>query len=274
MTEDAAAVARHGDSTGARHPARLIRPLRVTTTGRSADAASDAADLADEVARVARGGTRAAVLGINDGLVTNICLVLGLAGAHASPSAVRLAGFASLLAGALSMAAGEWVSVRSQADLYGSLLQRVSRLVSRNPRLVLGQLAQRLEEAGLGRATAQTASTELALDEQRFLAFTAQMVFGLSPDGGGSPLTAASTSLVYFAAGALIPVLPWCFVHGGLAVGLSIALTAVTGLVVGAVIARSSERSVPWGALRQVTIIVGAAAVTYGLGELFGSTIG
>jgi VIT1/CCC1 family predicted Fe2+/Mn2+ transporter len=171
------------------------------------------------------------------------------------------------------MAAGEWVSVRSQAELYGGLLIEVRRLVSRNPRLILDELSSHLEAAGLGRATAQTAATELTLDEDRFLAFTAQTVFGIDPKGLGSPMTAATTSLVYFAGGALVPLAPWFFVGGTFAEGLSIGLTALVGLLVGGVVARSSDRPVAAGALRQLAIIVAAAAVTFGIGRLVGSTV-
>jgi VIT1/CCC1 family predicted Fe2+/Mn2+ transporter len=255
-------------------PHQPARPLHTTATGRPIDPAVDAADLAGQVARVTRGGARAAVLGISDGLVTNICLILGMAGAHASPGTVRLAGFASLLAGALSMAAGEWVSVRSQAELYDGLLVKIRQLVTRNPRLMLDELSSRLEAAGFARATAQSAPAELALDEERFLAFTAQIVFGISPAGLGSPLTAATTSLAYFAGGALVPLAPWWFLHGVAAVSVSIALTALASVLVGAGIARSSDRSMSRGALRQLSIILAAAAVTYSIGKLFGSTVG
>lgn len=271
MTEDASAAALPAPG---RRPYRTARPLRTTATGRAADPALDAADLANQVAKVARGGARAAVLGISDGLVTNICLILGMAGAQASAGTVRLAGFASLLAGALSMAAGEWVSVRSQAELYDGLLVRIRQLVAHNPRLMLSELSARLEAAGFARATAQSAPAELALDEERFLAFTAQIVFGISPAGLGSPLTAATTSLAYFAGGALIPLAPWWFLHGTAAVVGSIVLTAIASVVVGAGIARSSDRSVVRGALRQLAIILVAAGVTYGIGQLFGSTVG
>jgi VIT1/CCC1 family predicted Fe2+/Mn2+ transporter len=250
-----------------------LRPLRVDASHQRSDPAQDAAELAAQVTRVARGGARAAVLGINDGLVTNVCLILGLAGAHSSATAVRLAGFASLLAGALSMAAGEWVSVRSQSELYAGLLPGVRQLVSRNPRLMLDQLSSHLEAVGFGRATAQTAAAELALDEERFLAFTAQMVFGISPGGLGSPLTAATTSLAYFAAGALVPLAPWFFTHGALAEGLSIGLTAIASVIVGGIIARLSDRPIALGALRQLGIVVAAAAITFGIGRLVGSTV-
>ncbi|MBL7492734.1 VIT1/CCC1 transporter family protein [Frankia sp. AgB1.9] len=275
MSEDAAATAVPSPATGHRpyRPYRPARPLHTTATGAPADPAADAAELAGQVAKVARGGARAAVLGISDGLVTNICLILGLAGAHASPSAVRLAGFASLLAGALSMAAGEWVSVRSQAELYDGLLAQIRRLVTHNPRLMLDELSSSLEAAGLARATAQSAPSELALDEERFLAFTAQIVFGISPAGLGSPLTAATTSLAYFAAGALVPLAPWWFLHGVPAVVVSIALTAAASVLVGAVVARSGGRPLRRGALRQLAIILVAAGVTYSIGKLFGSTV-
>ena len=213
------------------------------------------------------------MLGVNDGLVTNVCLILGLAGAGVSAHDVRLAGLASLLAGAFSMAAGEWVSVRSQAELYASLLVDVRRLVSRNPKLILDELASHLEEAGFGRATAQTAAAELTLDEDRFLTFSAQTLFGMSPSGLGSPLTAATTSLAYFAVGAFVPLAPWLFTSGTAAEVLSIGLTAVASVIVGGVVARSSSRPILRGALRQLAIVVAAAAVTYGVGRLIGATV-
>lgn len=249
------------------------RPMRVAIDRHAADPASDAAELTARVAQVARGGARAAVLGVNDGLVTNVCLILGLAGADASASSVRLAGFASLLAGCLSMAAGEWVSVRNQVELYKSLLGEVRRLVARNPKLVLEQLSSHLEATGFGRATAQTAAAELSLDEERFLDFTARALFGINIDELGSPLTAATTSLTYFAGGALVPLMPWFFTQGASAAALSIGLTALASLVFGGIVARFSDRPAMLGALRQLGIVVGAAAITFGVGRLFGTTV-
>src|SRR4051794_37837875 len=197
-------------------PYRVVsQPVRIPIERRATDPAADAADLTRRVAQVSRGAARAAVLGVSDGLVTNICLILGVAGAQASAGSVRLAGFASLIAGAFSMAAGEWVSVRSQVELYGGLIGELRRLVSRNPRLVLDEMASHLEAAGFGRETAQIASTELPLDEPRFLRFASTTLFGLNPDELGSPMVAAMTSLGLFAAGALVPLLPWFFTSGG-----------------------------------------------------------
>jgi hypothetical protein len=114
----------------AAHPRAV--PVRVDASG-GGDVRADTAALAARATQVARGGARAAVLGVSDGLVTNICLILGIAGAQASARDVRLAGIASLIAGAVSMAAGEWVSVRSQVELFRGVLDDLRRLVARNP---------------------------------------------------------------------------------------------------------------------------------------------
>lgn len=249
------------------HPAtRAIEP-------RVADGTSDAAALAARAALVSRGGARAAVLGANDGLVTNICLILAVAGASATAGSVRLAGFASLVAGAFSMAAGEWVSVRAQVELYQGLLDELRRLVTRNPKLVLGELSSHLEAAGFGRETAQAAATELPLDEPRFLRFAATTLFGVNPDELGSPITAAASSFVLFAIGASVPLVPWFITSGTTATALSVILTGAAGAVVGGYVSRSSGRPLHQGALRQLAIVVAAAAVTYAIGKLFGTAV-
>jgi VIT1/CCC1 family predicted Fe2+/Mn2+ transporter len=253
--------------------ARPVRPFRITVARRPSDSAEDAAEIESRIADVAKGGARAAVLGVNDGLVTNVCLILAVAGANASASSVRLAGFASLVAGALSMAAGEWVSVRSQVELYQGLLAEVQVLVARNPKFILNELSSKLEEAGFGRETAQTAAAELPLDETRFLDFTARTIFGINPSELGSPMNAGLTSLTYFAGGALVPLAPWFFIGGTRAIAISISLTALAGLFVGGVVARLSERPVVRGAARQLAIVVAAAAATYGIGHLFGAAV-
>jgi VIT1/CCC1 family predicted Fe2+/Mn2+ transporter len=235
---------------------------------------ADAMELEARITQVARGAARAAVLGVNDGLVSNVCLILAVAGADASRSSVRLAGFASLIAGALSMAAGEWISIRSQVELFEGILGRLRALVARHPGLILDQLTDRLEDAGIARDTAQRASTELPLDEPRFLRFCANALFGLNPDELGSPMTAALTSLVYFAAGALVPLIPWFLTEGTAAKLESVTLTAVASLAVGAVVGRSSDKPPIPAALRQLAIVVGASAVTYMIGNLFGTVVG
>jgi VIT1/CCC1 family predicted Fe2+/Mn2+ transporter len=252
---------------------RATTPARVGPSVPDVDRAADAAALARRAAQVTRGGARAAVLGVSDGLVTNVCLILGVAGADASASSVRLAGLASLLGGALSKAAGEWVSVRSQVELYTGLIGELRSLVARDPELILDEVTDRLEEAGFGRATAQLASTELPLDEPRFLHFTAANLFGIDPNELGSPMTAALSSLVLFALGAFVPLAPWLFAHGGGATLVSLALTVVASVAVGSVVSRLSDREWWRGAVRQLVIVAVSATVTYGIGKLFGATV-
>jgi VIT1/CCC1 family predicted Fe2+/Mn2+ transporter len=249
------------------HP--FIEPIEATV----ADDRRDAEELSAKVDAVTRGGVRAAVLGVNDGLVTNVCLILAVAGANASQSSVRLAGFASLVAGAFSMAAGEWVSVRSQVELYEGILAELRHLVVRNPRLVLGALTRELETAGLGTETAQRAATEIPLRGERFLSFTARTVFGLDPDELGSPRVAALSSLALFSVGALVPLLPWFAISGSAAIASSVVLTVIASVIVGGWVSRSSGNRVATGALRQLLIVIAASAVTYTIGKLFGTVV-
>lgn len=240
---------------------------------RVVDADRDAAELHARVRAVSRGAARAAVLGVNDGLVTNVCLILALAGASATSSNVRIAGFASLVAGAFSMAAGEWVSLRSQVELYEGILDELHGLVRRNPKLVLHELTTKLVNAGFAEDTAQRAATELPLNERRFVNFSARTIFGLDPDQLGSPTTAAISSLALFAFGAAVPLVPWFFTNGTAAVIASVIATAFASVVVGAYVSRTAARPIGRGALRQLLIVVAAAAVTYGIGKLFGTTV-
>src|SRR3954451_8667959 len=252
----------------------ISRPFKEPIEARVANPQADSDALRSKADQVAKGGARAAVLGVNDGLVSNLCLILGVAGASASRGSVRLAGFASLVAGAFSMAAGEWISVRAQVALYKGVLAELRRLVRRNPKLILDELAAHLEDSGFERSTARQAAGELPLDEQQFLQFSARTVFGVNTDQLGSPITAALSSFLFFAGGALVPLLPWFFYGGTVAVLTSSVLTAVAGLVVGAVVASLSDEPRATGAMRQVAIIVAASAVTYLVGKAFGTTVG
>ena len=260
-------------NSAAATPSAGDAPLAVPIDARVRDAADDSAALRRRAQQVSRGAARAAVLGVNDGLVSNLCLILGVAGAAASQGSVRIAGFASLVAGALSMAAGEWVSVRSQVELFEGVLGDLRRLIQRNPKLVLNELVQRLVEAGFDEGTAKLASTELPLHETRFMHFAAQTMFGVDPAELGSPVTAALSSLALFSGGALVPLAPWFFTSGTTGVVLSAAFTAIASLIVGAAIARSSGNNVARSALRQFGIVVAASLITYGIGKLFGTAI-
>lgn len=237
------------------------------------DGSADAKALRARTQSVNRGAARAAVLGVNDGLVTNLSLIIAMAGASAGQSAVRLAGFASLVAGAFSMAAGEWVSVRSQVELYQGILAELRNLVRRNPRLVLEQLTERLEEDGFATETAQQAATELPLDEGRFFDFAARTLFGITTDGLGSPRVAALSSLALFSVGALVPLVPWFITSGSAALWASIVLTALASVAVGGWITSSAGSGVVRGGARQLLIVVATASVTYLIGKIFGTVV-
>ena len=259
-------------SNGATAEAERSRRIRIAA--RPTSSTEDASELHRRAQQVSRGAARAAVLGVNDGLVTVLALILGLAGAHASVSAVRLAGFASLVAGAFSMAAGEWVSVRAQVELYQGVLGDLRTLLSRNPKLVLDTLEERLETFGFDTSTAQKATTEIALDDDLFLSFTARTVFGVNSDELGSPLTAAVSSLLLFSFGALVPLLPWFFTRGGAGVAWTVALTSFGAVAVGAYVSRTGGSQIWRGAVCQLVIVALAASITFGIGALVGTTVG
>ncbi len=254
-------------------PAGTNQPYTTTARPHVDDGASDARHLQERVTSVTRGAARAAVLGVNDGLVTNVCLILAVAGASSGVAEVRLAGLASLIAGAFSMAAGEWISVRSQVELFEGIVEEMHRLARRNPGLLLDELTSKLEDSGLATDTAQRVSTELPLESQRFIDFTARTVFGFDPDEVGSPTVAAVSSFGLFTVGAIVPLAPWFITSGAAAIAISVSATALASLIVGGWVSRSAGRSAVPGALRQLAIVLAASIVTYGIGNLFGTVV-
>lgn len=233
----------------------------------------DSALLSKRALEVQKGGARAAVLGINDGLVSVLCIVLGVAGATKSPSAVVLAGFAGLVAGAISMAAGEWISVTSQVELFSGVLTDVKRLVASDRQLLIEQLQADFAKSGVTSPTATKASKEIATDDSHLYNEYVSNVIGINPQELGSPWTAAISSFLLFTVGALTALVPWFFTHGTSAIILSIITTAIGGISVGAYVAKSSGNNIFKGSLRQLLIIILAAVVTYGVGHYFGTII-
>lgn len=229
--------------------------------------------LAKRSLQIQRGAARAAVLGVNDGLVSVLCIVLAVAGAGAEPSSVLLAGFAGLIAGAISMAAGEWISVRAQVELFTGILADVTSLMRLDRQLLVDQLAGGLVQDGHSADLAQKAAKEAAKSDRHLKEMYTQQVMGFNPKELGSPWIAALSSLLLFTLGALVPLMPWLFTQGTMAVWLSVALTGAGSLVVGGYISRSSGKSVFHGALRQLVIVALASAVTYGIGYLFGVSV-
>ena len=238
------------------------------------DRKKDSEILARRALQVQRGAARASVLGVNDGLVSTLCIVLAVAGAGASTGNVLLAGFAGLIAGAVSMAAGEWISVRAQVELFGGVIKDIKKLVASDKALLVDQVSESLAKTGHSPETAKLAASEIAKDDTHLTDVYTRQVMGFNPDELGSPWLAAGSSFALFTVGALAPLAPWFFTGGMLAVWLSIIFTGIGGLIVGGYISSSSGNNVVKGALRQLGIIILASAVTYGIGYLFGVTVG
>jgi vacuolar iron transporter family protein len=216
------------------------------------------------------GGARAAVLGAGDGLVTNVSLILGVAGASAGASTVRLAGVASLLAGSFSMAAGELVSVRAQQELEERELSVERQELADEPEAERRELAAMYRAQGVSAEDAETVARILSANDQVALDTHARLELGIDPGAPGAAGRAAIASFLSFAFGAILPLLPWFFTSGGAAVAASVVIGAVASLLLGAAIGWFAGRSVSRTALRQLAVAVVAAGVTYGVGAALG----
>jgi VIT1/CCC1 family predicted Fe2+/Mn2+ transporter len=219
------------------------------------------------------GGARAAVFGISDGLVTNVSLVLGVAGANPGASFVRLAGVAGLIAGSFSMAAGEYVSMTAQRELMERELEVERRALHRSPEGEAAELRGMYVRRGIDPAVASDMVNEVMQDPELALETHAREELGISTQHLGNPWQAAAASFVMFALGAFIPLAPWLFTSGTLAIVLSVVLSALASLAVGVVLARYTERPVIPSALRQLAVTVVAAGVTFGVGKAIGTGV-
>jgi VIT1/CCC1 family predicted Fe2+/Mn2+ transporter len=217
------------------------------------------------------GGARAAVFGISDGLVSNVALILGVAGAHPSAGAVRLAGVAGLIGGAFSMATGEYISMRAQSELMERELDVELRAILADPELERRELAAIYRDRGLDADLAEEMSVRMMRDPDLALETHAREELGFTPGDTGNPVEAAVASFVTFALGALLPLLPWLFTGGTTAVLWSVALGAIGSLAVGAALAVFTGKSWLWSAFRQLLISSAAAGVTYAVGHAIGS---
>ena len=221
--------------------------------------------------RDVQGGTaRAAVFGVSDGLVSNVGLILGVAGANPAPSIVRLAGLAGLVAGAISMAAGEYNSMRVQAELLERELELERIELRRNPEYETAELAEVYRSRGMAPEQARELAETVMSDPEVALEAHAREELGLDPEQLGSPLGAAAWSFASFSFGALVPLVPW-FVGSGLVATLASLVAAVAlAVAVGIAIARFTGRPALRTAARQVVFTVVPAALTYAVGALVG----
>jgi VIT1/CCC1 family predicted Fe2+/Mn2+ transporter len=218
---------------------------------------------------------RAAVLGANDGLVSNMSLVMGVAGADLSGNAILVTGFAGLLAGAISMALGEWISVQSSRELYAAQLRTEALEIEQVPEEEAEELALIYEARGLSEEQARGLAARIMADEATALQTLARDELGIDPEElGGSAWEAAITSFVLFAIGAIIPVAPFMFLSGITAVIVSGLLSALGLFAIGAAITLFTGRPVWSSGLRQVAFGLAAALVTYGIGRMIGVSVG
>jgi VIT1/CCC1 family predicted Fe2+/Mn2+ transporter len=224
--------------------------------------------------RAIQGGlARAAVFGASDGLVSNVSLLLGFAGSGVAIGVVRLAGVAGAVAGGISMAAGEWVSVSSQNDLIERELDVERRELRFNAEQETAELAAIYEGHGMGPEQAASAAEEVMRQPDVALIVHAREEFGIDPSELPSPVAAAVVSLICFLFGASLPLIPWFFTDGTSAAVASLAIGLATAAVVGGLVGKFAERSLPAAIMRQVLIVIVACTVTYVIGEIVGVSL-
>lgn len=217
---------------------------------------------------------RAAVFGVNDGLVSNASLILGVAGAAAETHTILLTGAAGLIAGACSMAAGEYVSVRSQRELYEYQIGLEREELDQYPEEEAMELARVYVARGASEADAKRLADSLIADKDHALDTLAREELGLNPEELGSPVGAAVSSFLSFAVGAFIPLAPFLLTRGGSALPAVIGLTAVSLFGVGSTLSLFTGRSAFAGGARMLVIGAAAGGVTYLIGSLLGVSTG
>lgn len=218
---------------------------------------------------------RAAVLGANDGLVSNLSLVMGVAGAELAGHGILITGLAGLLAGAGSMALGEWLSVQSSRELYQRQIAIEERELAERPAEEEAELALIYQAKGLSPDQARQVAAQIIANPTSALDTLAREELGVDPEElGGSAWEAAATSFFLFAIGAIIPVLPFAFLNGLPAIGVSVLLSALGLFVIGAGITLMTGRSLLFSGTRQVLFGLAAAALTFAIGRLIGVSIG
>ena len=219
------------------------------------------------------GKFRAAVLGVNDGLVSNFSLVMGVAGGTNRSEFILLAGIAGLFAGAFSMAAGEYVSMRSQRDVYEHRIRNEEIELQEWPEEEEEELVLIYQAKGFSLEDSKSIAKQIMTRPDVALQTMAREELGIEPSQLGSPSGAAFSSFAAFVAGALVPILPYLVGAGTMTIMLSAVVSAVALMLVGGILAAVSGKSAAWGALRMLLAGGSAAAVTYGVGRLVRITL-
>ncbi len=255
-----------------RSHARLFRAISERSAGLTGGAVAQL-----EGRHRAGGGNalRAAVLGANDGLVSNASLVMGVAGAELAGRSILITGLAGLLAGSLSMALGEWLSVQSSRELYEHQISTEREELLAAPEEEAEELALIYQAKGVPLEQARALGERLVQDHDAALDTLAREELGIDPrELGGSAWTAAATSFLLFSAGAIVPVFPYFFGEGTTAFVTSIILSVIALFAIGAAITIITGRSAIRSGMRQVLFGVAAAAITFIVGRLIGASVG
>jgi vacuolar iron transporter family protein len=225
--------------------------------------------------RSARSGTlRASIFGVSDGLVSNLSLVMGVAGASDQGGLILLAGIAGLLAGAFSMAAGEYISMQSQRELFERQIELERAELEAMPEEEERELAALYVAKGFSREEAGRIAARMFEDPETALDALVREELGLDPDELGSPWGAAGGSFLAFCAGAIVPVIPYLFGGGSVVFFTSFGLSLVALFLVGAAVSLLTGRSLLLSGIRQLGIGAAAAVVTYAVGSIIGVGVG
>jgi VIT1/CCC1 family predicted Fe2+/Mn2+ transporter len=217
---------------------------------------------------------RAAVLGANDGLVSNFCLIMGVAGAGTSSKTILLTGMAGLTAGACSMALGEWLSVTNAHELARTQIDKEAEELEQTPRAEQHELALIFQAKGLPKQDAQRVATDLMRDKKGALDTLAREELGIDPaELGGNPWSAAATSFALFSCGAIFPIVPFLWLQDWSAITASIGASTLVLGAIGALTSLFNGRSPAFSAARQVIFGCLAAAITYSVGRMLGVSL-
>jgi VIT1/CCC1 family predicted Fe2+/Mn2+ transporter len=221
----------------------------------------------------ASGTLRAGVFGVNDGLVSNTCLVMGVAGAGTGPSVILLTGVAGLLAGAFSMGAGEFISMLSQKEMFEHQIGQEKDELERYPKEEAEELALVYAARGIPLKEARDAAKHLIANPQQALDALTREELGLNPDELGSPVGAAISSFLTFSVGASLPLIPYVFGLSANGILIASLISGTALFCVGAALSLFSGRNAFFGGARMLAIGAAAAAATYFIGSLFGATV-
>jgi VIT1/CCC1 family predicted Fe2+/Mn2+ transporter len=252
--------------------ARLFRAI--VGTSRTGIEGSALARIEGRHRAVGGNALRAAVLGANDGLVSNFSLIMGVAGAELTAQGILITGLAGMLAGACSMAMGEWLSVQSSRELYQRQIDIEASEIAAVPEEEQEELALIYEAKGLSPEAARKIAADVMSNTNQALDTLAREELGIDPQElGGSPWEAAGVSFLLFAIGACVPVLPFILLTGTPALLVSLMVSTTALFLVGAAITLLTGRSVMYSGLRQLLFGLVAAGLTYGIGRMLGVTL-